>query len=820
MTDDSSGTHEFHLAEFREPPSIHWPGYFWKLNDALEPERLREQLRDMHAHGARSVCPHAMPRAFRTADFNSALTPDYLTPEYFESIRVMMDEVARLGMHAWLYDEGGWPSGLANGRVVARNPDLACQMLVYKDGAWRPDSNPGRVDLLNPETTKLFLELTHDGYAKAVGEHFGGAIRFAFTDEPFVKPIEPGKAIPWTASLPEEFRNRFGYEIEDHLDVFLADPEDGMTPEQMVVRCDFYDTVSGLFQKSFFRPIKEWCDAHGLQSGGHLGGDDYLMGALKGGYTHMLRPLSEMGCPGIDTIWRQIFPGQQNHHFPKFASSAARHQGSPYSFTESFAIHGSGLTPEQMRWILHYQFVRGITLLVISNYPLSTADGRLMGPRPVFGKPNPLWDSLAGFHAYTARLSYALTRGEAVVNTALYYPMRDLWATGAMGEAGTQYEAIAEALLASQCEFDIIDDDLIANSATQIKGGRLCTNGASYDRVILGPTAWLTGSAADKLEAFSLAGGRVVALGSLPFVRNDGGQRLRATNIRVCETVGEVADLVMPLVQLDPPCPDIRVTARKTDTGALYFLSHEGEAAYEGRVVFREDASALLVDLQEGNIIPLDATRLDDGACEITLTFLPGEACLIAFDDSLCVTAKPWREEPGAVIALDGEWGIGVNVHHDVDVNGVRLVKGEGIFRDTLKPWSELFNGDFSGTATYVMEVSIPSEWRGLDWRLSLGAVEYAASVCVNGIDCDHALWKPWELALPDLGDVEGVRIEITVANTLANAMCSERMIEARTRETGPGWGSRYDSIEISFEKESLGGGLLGPVVLRGGRRD
>ena len=55
----------FSLDDFRNPPAIFSPGYFWTLNDALDKDVLLEQLHDMYAHGARSVCIHPMPQEFR-----------------------------------------------------------------------------------------------------------------------------------------------------------------------------------------------------------------------------------------------------------------------------------------------------------------------------------------------------------------------------------------------------------------------------------------------------------------------------------------------------------------------------------------------------------------------------------------------------------------------------------------------------------------------------------------------------------------------------------------------------------------------------------
>ena len=137
-----------------------------------------------------------------------------------------------------------------------------------------------------------------------------------------------------------------------------------------------------------------------------------------------------MDVPGVDVIWRQLWPGGNNHHFPKYASTVSHQSGLPWSLTESFAVYGSGLTPSQMKWISNYQYVRGINLSVLSCYPQSTKDWFLGGIRPMFGPGNPLWQYMDDYHGYLGRLGYLLSLGNPYIKIALYYPISDIWAGG------------------------------------------------------------------------------------------------------------------------------------------------------------------------------------------------------------------------------------------------------------------------------------------------------------------------------------------------------------------------------------------------------
>ena len=233
------------------------------INDRMDRVKLVDQLRDMRAHDARSVCFHPLPPEFRPDTMGARLAPPYLSEEYFGIVREVVAECEDLGMSYWLYDEGGWPSGGAAGRVHALDPEaFACKALVFEDkelpegerfevtadvvcAALRVRDEwqvylPGQViesqekpavmrevsverramvhgtgarqaqyvDILHPGATPAFLEVTHEQYRKHLGERFGSAIRCVFTDEPAASYTAPGTRLTWTDDLAEVFKRR------------------------------------------------------------------------------------------------------------------------------------------------------------------------------------------------------------------------------------------------------------------------------------------------------------------------------------------------------------------------------------------------------------------------------------------------------------------------------------------------------------------------------------------------------------------------------------------------------------------------------------
>ena len=80
---------------------------FWSWNDKLEKEELLRQIDVMKENGIDGFFMHA----------RSGLVTEYLSDEWFELIEACIIRAEELDMEAWAYDENGWPSGFADGKV-------------------------------------------------------------------------------------------------------------------------------------------------------------------------------------------------------------------------------------------------------------------------------------------------------------------------------------------------------------------------------------------------------------------------------------------------------------------------------------------------------------------------------------------------------------------------------------------------------------------------------------------------------------------------------------------------------------------------------
>ncbi len=147
-------------AVFVDPPREFGMMPFWLWNDDLDEDEIIRQLRAFHAAGCGGVTIHPRVGLSRRVG--------YLTPAFFRLVRLAVEEAARLGMKVVLYDEASYPSGSAQGQVVAENPAWAARCLIplTRDvtgparGFWRP--NPGRALRDRPVCT-VCARVTEEG---------------------------------------------------------------------------------------------------------------------------------------------------------------------------------------------------------------------------------------------------------------------------------------------------------------------------------------------------------------------------------------------------------------------------------------------------------------------------------------------------------------------------------------------------------------------------------------------------------------------------------------------------------------------------------
>ena len=248
-------------------------------------------------------------------------------------------------------------------------------------------------------------------------------------------------------------------------------------------------------------------------------------GSVLGGNCNIMRALRLFDVPGVDVIWRQIFPMEkraesvwrrfgENRFFPRYASSAASQIGGTRAVTETFGVYGMGLTFDQMRYVLTFQAVRGINMFNFMLVPYGDPTGfQMTGELPAFKEKYACYADLRTFNKYVERLSYMTSVGKNVTDIALYLPIKDFY--GQFWEQSPEvdeFERIGFGLEDKQIPFDIFDDDVIeAADEEAISKGIVRMGDVSYTTLIITDCKYMSSKAERVIRKFILNGGRVIS---------------------------------------------------------------------------------------------------------------------------------------------------------------------------------------------------------------------------------------------------------------------------------------------------------------------
>ena len=762
------------------------PAYFWMWNGKLDADALCAQLEDMRAHGLRNVCIHPFPKGFRDW-FPTEMDPGYMTEGYLDVYAKVVRRAGELGMHAYLYDEGGWPSGGACGLVASSDSE---GRFLNREAACAPGGAPvvrtrpyfrgmaSYPSVLEQGTTQRFIELTHDVYASRLDGDLGKTVRIAFTDEPGVPRDSPGRSLAWTADFPEEFRRRKGYDIEPHISGLIADALQ-TNAALAQIRVDLMDVRADLFVERYFAPIRDWCRAHGMMSGGHLDNDDTPEFALRQNHGSLLRSLRAMDVPGIDVIWRQLFPADGGspakvNPFPRYASSAMHQNGGRFALSESFAIFGDSATPSQMKWIVDYQMVRGVNLFVLAYFAQSNSRHWMALFEPHAGPVTPYWDFEPHFFKYMERTSRFISQGRPGAETVVFFNTRAFWAgRDEAEEAAKAHYAVAGELDAMNCDYDFAEDRDLAG-AEILPGGRLKIGAMEYRAVVLPSERWMLPEAKDKIAKFELAGG-IVACG-----------RDLAKVPRTLDVAGDGARA-------------IRVMKRVDGARRIWFVVNEDMERRNVELTFPDGERIVRYDTER------DAYEAVSTDGKVRRTFDGGESAIYVTGD--CVAAAPVSSH-SVVRTIDSGWTLRALVSHEAGAKDFEIKARSGEARPVaLGDWRGVLGGTFSGRALYRAEFDSGTEG---DAFLDLGEVKWCASARLNGEDLGARFFGPfrWPVKVKKGRNV----LEVTVANLLANQVGDDAIRDRILRDWQPN--GKYDKFLRPFDRQNHESGLFGPVMI------
>ncbi len=502
---------------------------FWAWNEGMDDKSIKERIGEFKEQGFHGFFMHS--RA-------GLLTP-YLSDEWFHACKTAALCAKELGMEAWIYDEDGWPSGFAGGRVPELGDEYQSKYIIISDKREEIDqkhllaafaktstgyqkveyqkgdiwfcyaNEPNYVDLLSKEVTKKFIEITHERYKKELGELFGTTVPGFFTDEPQYN----SKNFPYSNELEEYFIARNSYSFIDNLHMLLQDENSAASNK---FHKDYWNTVEEMMRNHFSKQIFDWCEENHVQFTGHYPGEDSLIQQVNS-TAGVMPKYQYMHMPGIDHLGRRI----TSILLTKQVTSAAKQFGKKKVLSETFGCAGWNISFEQMCHIWGWQAAAGINVACLHIGAHSIRGIRKRDYPAFYSYQEPWWDNFHHISAWLSGISYKMSLGRWMEDVLVLSPMESIYLyhnqkiSNEEQMISMSYRQLLENLLDIQVGFDIGDETILRENAI-VEENTLKVGKCSYKIVIVPKTITLEKNTWALLERFQISGGIVVFTEDIP----------------------------------------------------------------------------------------------------------------------------------------------------------------------------------------------------------------------------------------------------------------------------------------------------------------
>ncbi|MFT4143964.1 MAG: glycosyl hydrolase [Mobilitalea sp.] len=562
------------LKEFQNPSSRFRGAPFWAWNCKLNQEQLLRQLEHFHRMGLGGATIHS----------RIGLDTPYLGEEFMSLVEACVKRAEELKMKIYLYDEDRWPSGFGGGEVT-KNKDYRARYLVFTkespeeirvsdkgkkssfamdyiqgdgdliaryevtltkgvltgyrrltkeeegDNVWYAyreikENNPwyndqAYADTLNKEAIECFINTTHEKYAAALGDKFGGIIPSIFTDEPqFTHKMNFGRAedtdgiiIPFTDDFEETFQKTYGESFLEHLpEIFWELP--GGTPS--AIRYHYHDHIAERFATAFSDTIGNWCREHHIALTGHLMEEPTLDSQTRA-LGEAMRHYRGFQIPGIDILCdiREFTTAKQ-------AQSAAHQMGCPEITSELYGVTNWDFDFRGHKQQGDWQAALGVTHRV-HHLSWVSMEGEAKRDYPAsISYQSPWSEKYSIIEDYFARLGTALISGKPHVRIGVIHPIESYWLLFGPDEQTKikrdklerQFAELTEWLLFGLMDFDFISESLWNSLGSSETGQGARVGEMDYEVLIIPGLNTYRSSTIKRLKNFTKRGGKVIFMGT------------------------------------------------------------------------------------------------------------------------------------------------------------------------------------------------------------------------------------------------------------------------------------------------------------------
>jgi hypothetical protein len=497
----------------------------------------------------------------------------YLSPGYFEAVKVLVEEARKRNMKIWFDDDGGYPSGFAGGKFTLEHPDLRMKAL---SAAQRVAVTNGQQYscTLQPEIICV-LAVNRDTGAAQVLDSSSGAVnwtvpagnweivlpRFIYRSGPtrsannatgakdgthslmdYLNPEanklfaqwtfdgykqaigdELGKTVlgfrgdepafgfnPWSPVLLAEFQKRKGYDLRPYLATVASISIGGRGAA----------ASAGVNLDQGHRVFADYCDVWSDLFGENFFGMEGKWGAENHVEMQMHIEHEEI-LPQLAIADGDFFKCMRSIQVPGI--DTIWHQiwhdvVSDFPKLASSATHLNGHPRAMCEAFAAYNPAPDLKeatwivnhLMVLGISRIEYMGLQGTGPmRGFYGEPG-----FPATAAYVNRVCYLLGEGRPAAQIGVYIPSSSFWFNDAAADVA--FRAMVHQLLEHQRDLDFVDEYALSKTL-QLRGNELVNlSGQAYRAILIPPVDAISKAALDNLRAFAKAGGQVIFWGGAP----------------------------------------------------------------------------------------------------------------------------------------------------------------------------------------------------------------------------------------------------------------------------------------------------------------
>ncbi len=679
--------------EFQEPRRVYGGLDLWMINDELEDDVLREQVREFYDKGCYSV----IARTY------NGLKSDYPGESFMGKIAVILDEAKKVGLKIVLqagYMPAACPDlpreyALSYIKPIKTDELKGDENVICAHGEWSYTEfvSPTALNMFCKEAVDHYVKYTYGEMWKRFEGYFGDTVIGVWVDEPRYTP----DMMPCCRDMRAEFQKNYGESLDERIYMLFENEGD-----YKKLRYRFYTLMEKKMEKAYFETIRDWCHAHNLQFCGHLMAEDYVYTQIGAACANM--PYYRyFDIPGIDVLrteqnWAKMpkapvdymrYPlikadgekpnapasfelDHMMYQPPRQLASAAAQAGKEHILCEMYAVTSPDLNFRDQMHLFDFFAAHGINHQCCHAMFYSIKGFRKRFYPQQFNTYQPFWRNFGNVKSYVSRVSSFVSMGKPTTDLLVLHPMdtcREIYRVKySRAEREPQREAyeyderffgLQKSLLSSHIDFHFGDQNIMSDEGS-VDGKLLKVGKMSYKTLVLPEIDVLRRPVYNLICEFAKAGGEVLVSRGLP-TRIDGELCPELEKLSTLSGVKSFEDTAALVRYLADREGGFRYVSDDDVSSTLINYRADGKKGYYmifNRDCLEEKRGALVIDGKhtatrfnalDGSVSPL-YSYFKDGKTYIEFTNAEGGSTLIYTEpaEELPNTAQ----KRGAVLTL------------------------------------------------------------------------------------------------------------------------------------------------------------------------